>query len=142
MDGIRRIPSMVDVSYFENEVLESQKIPIPRSSVHARHIMYKGKYLDAVLPPKAVTDRFMREGLCYSFGFDKCPEKCREFDKDEIQDSLFAFENYQWQWDSRCYQMQVRHYTKVKELVKSFPKQFYFDVTNSASVCTLLDRFS
>ena len=141
-DGSGSIPSMVDASYFENEVLASEKIPIPRSSVHARHIMYEGKYLDGVIPPKAVTDRFMREGLCYSFGFDKCPEKCHEFDKDGIQDSLFAFENYQWQWDPRCYQMQVRHYTKVKELVESFPKQFFFDVTNSASMCNILDGIS
>eukprot|EP00112_Aurelia_sp_Birch-Aquarium-sp1_P019081 Seg4654.1 transcript_id=Seg4654.1/GoldUCD/mRNA.D3Y31 product="hypothetical protein" protein_id=Seg4654.1/GoldUCD/D3Y31 len=141
-NGIGAIPSMVDASYFENEVLASEKIPIPRSSVHARHIMHKGKYLDGVVPSKAVTDTFMKEGVCYSFGFEKCPEKCREFNKGEIQNSLFAFENYRWQWDPRCYQMQVKHYTRVSELVKSFPKQFYFDVTNSSSICTLLDRLS
>eukprot|EP00112_Aurelia_sp_Birch-Aquarium-sp1_P022362 Seg628.1 transcript_id=Seg628.1/GoldUCD/mRNA.D3Y31 product="hypothetical protein" protein_id=Seg628.1/GoldUCD/D3Y31 len=124
-NGIGAMPSMVDASYFENEVLASEKIPIPRSSVHARHIMHKGKYLDGVVPSKAVTDTFIKEGVCYSFGFEKCPEKCREFNKSEIQNSLFAFENYRWQWDPRCYQMQVRHYTKVNELVKSFPKQFY-----------------
>lgn len=131
-NGDGAIQSMVNASYFENEVLAKEKLPIPRSSVHARHLMYEGKYQDGFIPPKAVTDRLMKEGLCYSFGFDKT----------QIQKSLFTFEIYQWQWDPRCYEMQVRHYSKVHELVKLHPKQFCLDVTSSSSICSLLGKLS
>ena len=138
-NGIGAIPSMVNASYFENEVLASEKIPIPRSSVHARHLMVDGKYLDAIIPARTLTNRLMKEGICYSFGFEVCPEKCTEFSSTEIQHSLFAFENYRWQWDSRCFNMQERHYAKVHELVKFHPEQFYLDVQSNLKICSILD---
>ena len=139
-NGIGAIPSMVNASYFENEVLASEKIPIPRSSVHARHLMVNGKYLDAIIPARSLTNRLIKEGICYSFGFDLCPEKCTEFSSTEIQNSLFAFENYRWQWDTRCLKTQERHYAKVHELVKFYPEQFNLDLKNSSKLCSVLDK--
>ena len=141
-DGDGAIPSMVNASYFQNEVLAKEKIPVPRSSVHARHLMFDGKYQDGFIPPKSVTDRLMKEGLCYSFGFDQCHDKCLDFNKTQIQNSLFTFEIYQWQWDPRCYEMQVRHYSEVHRLVKLHPEQFYLDVTSSSSICKLMGMLS
>ena len=139
-NGIGAIPSMVNASYFENEVLANEKIPMPRSSVHARHLMVNGKYLNAIVPARSLTNKLMKEGICHSFGFMVCPEKCTEFSSTEIQNGLFEFETYRWQWDSRCYNLQERHYAKVHELVKFHPEQFYLDVKNSSKLCNVLDK--
>eukprot|EP00795_Rhopilema_esculentum_P006429 gene6429-11872_t len=101
---------MVDAAYFNNEVTPNEKLPIPRSSIHARHFMMDGKYQDAVEAPVPYINKVLKEGFCYSFGHEICPENCGEFDPNKIQDSLFAFENYRWQWDARCNATQTKHY--------------------------------
>lgn len=138
--GIGALPSMVDASYFETKVLASEKTPIPRSSVHARHVMSQGSYLDGAIPPKSLTNSLLKEGICYSFGFDICPEKCAEFDKARMHNILYEFENYRWQWDKRCHEIQEKHYLIVHKFVKSHPEQFFLDVKNSSTICNVLDK--
>ena len=133
-------PSMVSASYFENEVRPSEKIPIPRSSVHARHLMYKGRYLDPAIPPKSLTNSLLKEGICYSFGFEVCPEKCTEFDKSRMHNILYEFENYHWQWDKRCHEMQMKHYAVLRKFIKSHSQEFFLDINNRSTICKVLDN--
>ena len=141
-DGKGAIPSMVDAAYFDNEVLPSEKIPIPRSSIHVRHFMQKGKYHNAVEAPLAYTNKVLKEGFCYSFGMDVCPENCKEFDAMKLQESLFSFENYRWQWDPRCLTTQVTHYAIVKNFLRLYPHEFIVKVTNRKEICTILNELS
>ena len=89
-DGRGAIPSMVSVDYFKNDVLPSEKIPIPRSSIHARHFIQNGIYMDGVEAPNLYVKKLLKEGLCYSYGHQLCPQDCKEFDVERLQDSLFS----------------------------------------------------
>ena len=141
-DGTRAIPSMVNATYFEKEVLPSEKIPIPRSSVHIRHFMLNGRYQDAVSAPLWYTNKILKEGFCYSFGHAICPEQCTDFDSKKLQDSLFAFENYRWQWDPRCLEAQFKHYQVVKDFLGKDQNGFITDVKNKTNVCDILRSLS
>ena len=141
-DGKDAMPSMVDEAYFNNEVLPSEKVPIPRSSIHARHFMMDGKYQDAKQAPVSYTNKIMKEGFCYSFGHDICPERCKEFNLSKLQDSLFSFENYNWQWDPRCLDSQLKHYQAVKNFLNKYPNCFITNVSNKADVCNILQSLS
>ena len=55
-NGKDGIPSMVNATYFQKEVLPSEKVPVPRSSIHARHFMLNGKYQNAVKAPLRYTN--------------------------------------------------------------------------------------
>ena len=140
--GQGAIPSMVNATYFEKEVLPSEKIPIPRSSIHARHFMLDGKYKDGVAASLSYTNTQLREGFCFSFGHSLCPEKCKEFDSEKLQDNLFAFENYRWQWDKRCMETQVKHYNLVKAFLYKHPHGFITDVGNRTVVCNILQSLT
>ena len=140
--GQGAIPSMVNATYFEKEVLPSEKIPIPRSSIHARHFMLNGKYHDPAPAPLWYINKQLREGLCYSFGHSICPEKCKEFDSKKLHDSLFAFENYRWQWDERCMETQVKHYDLVKAFLSRHPDGFMTAVGNRTVLCNLLQSLA
>eukprot|EP00794_Sanderia_malayensis_P004890 gene4890-biopygen3968 len=135
------IPSMVDANYFNNDVKASEKIPIPRSSVHTRHLVFDGKYQDAIVPSEKLTDNLIREGLCYSFGFKRCPEKCSHFNKTALHDSLFAFENYRWQWDKRCMETQLKHYQQVEEISNNNPESFMINLEPS-QLCSAIGRLT
>ena len=141
-DGTGAIPSMVNATYFEKEVLPSEKVPMPRSSIHVRHFMLNGKYQDAVKAPLSYTNYILKEGVCYSFGHDVCPEKCAEFDFSKLQESLFAFENYRWQWDPRCLETQVKHYQVVRDFLLKDPNGFVTDVKNKTTICNILKSLS
>ena len=136
--GQGSIPSMVDAAYFNNEVTPNEKMPKPRSSIHARHFMMDGKYQDSVEAPVSYINKVLKEGFCYSFGHEICAENCREFDPKKIQDSLFAFENYRWQWDPRCNATQTKHYSVVKDFLKHHSHEFMFDARNKTQVCEKL----
>eukprot|EP00794_Sanderia_malayensis_P011885 gene11885-biopygen9521 len=135
------IPSMVDANYFNNYVKASEKIPIPRSSVHARHLMIGGKYRDAIAPSEKITNSLIREGLCYSFGLKLCPNSCFNVSETVLHDSLFAFENYRWQWDQRCMEMQLKHYQQVNKISHSNPKSFIIDLEPS-QLCSTIRNLS
>ncbi len=137
--GEGALPSMVGPSYFQNEVKDNEKVPIPRSSVHTRHLIYDGKYQDAVIPPPKETNKLLKEGLCYSFGFKLCPKSCSNYDEKAIHDSLFAFENYRWQWDSRCKEKQSIHYQTVHNIMQHEPEQFNLDLKDTNRICSLID---
>ena len=121
----------VPYDYFFTEVKPEEKIPYPRSSMHVRHFMLNGKYMDAREPTVRFVNDTLVEGLCYSFGIKLCGDLCREYNQTNIHVNLFNFENYDWLWDSRCIEKQIEHYKNVTDL---FNKRFFY-VDSSEEVC-------
>lgn len=121
----------VPYDYFFTEVKPEEKIPHPRSSMHVRHFMLNGKYMDAVEPTARFVNDTLVEGLCYSFGINLCGDLCREYNQTNIHVNLFNFENYDWLWDSRCMKKQIEHYKNVADL---FNKKFFY-IDSSEEVC-------
>ena len=121
----------VPYDYFFTEVKPEEKIPHPRSSVHIRHFMLNGKYMDPVVPTARFVNDTLVEGLCYSFGIKLCGDLCREYNQTNIHVNLFNFENYDWLWDSRCMEKQIEHYKNVADL---FNETFFY-MDSSEEVC-------
>ena len=92
----------VDPKYYHTEVKPEMKIPIPRTSVHLRYTIIKGEKYNAREPSKEDVNEIVKEGLCYSGGFQYCPEQCKKWNQSLIQYHLYSFEFYQWFWDLRC----------------------------------------
>ena len=127
----RPLNASVPYDYFFTEVKPEEKIPHPRSSIHVRHFMLNGKYMDAVEPTVRFVNDTLVEGLCYSFGIKLCGDLCREYNQTNIHVNLFNFENYDWLWDSRCMEKQIEHYKNVADL---FNKTFFY-MDSSEEIC-------
>ena len=115
----------VDPKYYHTEVKPEMKVPIPRTSVHLRYMILKGVSYDSREPPKEEINQIVKEGLCYSAGFQYCPEQCKKWSQSVVQYHLYSFEFYQWFWDSRCKEEQDKHYRNAKELVDYHVKNSY-----------------
>lgn len=127
----RPLKASVPFDYFFTEVKPEEKIPHPRSSIHIRHFMLNGKYMDAVVPTARFVNDTLVEGLCYSFGIKLCGDLCREYNQTNIHVNLFNFENYDWLWDSRCMEKQIEHYKNVANLFN----EMFFYMDSSEEVC-------
>ena len=127
----RPLNASVPYDYFFTEVKPEEKIPHPRSSIHVRHFMLNGKYMDAREPTARFVNDTLVEGLCYSFGIKLCGDLCREYNQTNIHVNLFNFENYNWLWDSRCMEKQIEHYKNVADL---FNETFFY-MDSSEEVC-------
>ena len=138
--GENLLRSQVPVEYYEREVKPEMRIPIPRSSIHLRHTITKGRVLDKQEPEKDVIEDFLKEGLCYSGGFEYCPAKCRRWDKSKIHYNLYSFERYQWFWDKRCKEEQDKHYRNVKKAINYYikHKMEIFGLSSIKDMCTLM----
>ena len=115
----------VDPKYYHTDVKPSMKIPIPRTSVHLRYMISKGVRYDKRNPPKEDITDIVQEGLCYSAGFQYCPEQCSKWNESAVQYHLYSFEFYQWFWDSRCKEEQEKHYKNVKKFVDFYVHSGY-----------------
>lgn len=128
--GQNWVPSQVPVDYYFKTVKPEMKVPIPRTSIHLHYRMVNGKYVLGETSDKSVRDDIIREGLCYSAGFDYCPEKCRKWKRNELHRNLFSFESAEWFWDERCLPQQKKHYKNVKKLVNYYMKNKKQDFGN------------
>ena len=131
-NGAELRDGQVDPKYYHTEVKPAMKVPIPRTSVHLRYMILKGVNYDQRIPPKEEVEAIIKEGLCYSAGFQYCPEQCKRWKQSAVQYHLFSFEFYQWFWDSRCQAEQEKHYRNVKELVEFHVKNNYEIFGNKA----------
>ena len=133
----------VDPKYYHTEVKPEMKIPIPRTSVHLRYtIIKKVEYLSRE-PPKEEVNDIIKEGLCYSAGFEYCPEQCKKWNKTAVQYHLYSFEFYQWFWDKRCKEEQDKHYKNVKEIVDFYVKNKYeiFGLPSINDLCKTIEEW-
>ena len=140
-DGKSWMPSQVPVQYYHTEVEPEMKIPIPRTSIHYRYTIVNGKSYVSQEPPPTVGEDFIREGLCYSAGFDYCPAECRKWNKSKIHYNLYSFEYYQWFWDKRCMAEQIKHYERVRKMVDYYVRNKIkvFNVEHVTEICNLIN---
>ena len=138
--GEKHVKSQVSVEYYQKEVKPEMRIPIPRSSIHLRYTITDGIILDKKEPEKNVIEDFIKEGLCYSAGFEYCPGKCKRWNNTHVHYNLYSFETYQWFWDKRCKEEQDKHYRNVKQLVNYYVNQNkeVFNVKSITELCNLL----
>ena len=132
--------SQVSPDYYRSNVPPEMLVPMPRSSIHLRYTITNGKIYDKSEPPKESIENFIKEGLCYSAGFDVCPENCKRWLRNNTHYNLFSFETYQWLWDKRCMEQQDQHYRNVKELVNYYvsSKKEIFGLASIDKLCTLI----
>ncbi|XP_065054670.1 uncharacterized protein LOC135683365 isoform X1 [Rhopilema esculentum] len=138
--GEHLLASQVSLDYYRTNVPPEMTIPMPRSSIHLRYTITNGQSYDSKVPPKEYIEDFIKEGLCYSAGFDVCPESCKKWNQAKIHYHLYSFEFYQWFWDKRCKEEQDKHYRNVKELVRYYAssKMEVFGLSSLDQLCTIL----
>ena len=138
--GEDRFESQVTPEYYEKEVTPEMRVPIPRSSVHLRYTIRNGKRYISKEPEQNIVEDFVKEGLCYSAGFDYCPEQCKRWNRTNIHYNLYSFEFYQWFWDKRCKEEQDKHYANVKQIINYYIKENkeVFNLPSIQQLCTLL----
>ncbi len=136
------VPNMVKPEYFHKEVKPEEKIPIPRSAIHLRYSITNKKHLLGQEPEPFIVDDFIREGLCYSGGFERCPEKCKRWNKNKVHYNLYSFEWYQWFWDKRCLAEQEKHYEKVESFLQYYvdKNKEIFGLQSISQMCSLFDN--
>ena len=117
-NGQNRHASQVPVVYYQTEVKPFMKVPIPRSSIHLRYTITNGVFLLSKAPARHIWEDFIKEGLCYSAGFEYCPAKCARWNATKVHYNLFSFQSFQWFWDDRCYAQQQKHYQHVRAYIK------------------------
>ncbi|KAL3856472.1 hypothetical protein ACJMK2_011226 [Sinanodonta woodiana] len=100
-------PGREPYMFYQTNVTEEQKIPKPRSSIHLR-------YHDNWKNPDTLRS-VIKTGICFSGGFDVCPEKCKHLNRSALQNELYYFEYNNWSWDKRCLDQQRKHYALVDE---------------------------
>eukprot|EP00112_Aurelia_sp_Birch-Aquarium-sp1_P024099 Seg746.5 transcript_id=Seg746.5/GoldUCD/mRNA.D3Y31 product="hypothetical protein" protein_id=Seg746.5/GoldUCD/D3Y31 len=143
-EGQRRRASQVTPKYLRN--IDSElKVPKPRVAIHARHFLEDNEFFSDALdtmkePVHTYLERRLQEGLCFSIGFQRCPERCTAFQKSELHKSLFSFEMFEWLWDKRCHQAQRKHYMNVQRLINSNEEngKRMFGVSLPNNVCSLM----
>ena len=143
-DGQRRRASQVTFNYLKN-IDWKLKIPKPRVAIHARHFLENSQYVSGSLetmkePVHSYLERRLQEGLCFSIGFDRCPEGCTAFNSSKLHQTLFSFEIFEWSWDKRCYEAQTVHYQNVKRLIDSHEGngKRMFGVGSLNDICSLI----
>lgn len=120
------------------------KVPVVRVSTHARYVNVDGKIhskIDSMIDPYATwLDKTIKEGICYSIGFEMCPNLCTQFSREKPHASLFSFETFNWLWEKEwCAREQAKHYANVHNYLRWGYKGKYFGFFDSLEeVCTLL----
>ena len=140
--GDRRRESQQSLVYFRS-IDANLLIPKPRVAIHAKHYMehetYITTYDDITKEPYFSHLKYrLREGLCHSIWFDRCPEQCVGIDKNSVQLSIYSFEMFDCTWDKRCFDEQKKHYEDVRKLIiyneqhgiKMFGVEKYSDACN------------
>ena len=122
--GDRRRESQQTVEYFKN-IDPKYRVPKPRVAIHGKHHMEGSRYSSVSNAFDLTKDPYftelkvrVREGLCRSLWFDRCPEKCVGLQRDSVQLSIYEFEMFNWLWDKRCLEEQRKHYENVNRLIK------------------------
>ncbi|KAL3856471.1 hypothetical protein ACJMK2_011225 [Sinanodonta woodiana] len=121
-------PGREPYAFYQTNVTEVQKIPKPRSSIHLR-------YHDNWKNPDTLRN-VIKTGVCFSGGFDICPDQCKHLNRSALQKELYYFEYNDWSWDKRCLDQQRKHYALVDKQRNEVVLQAL------ASGCAEVDRLS
>ena len=140
--GEHRRDSQQTINYLKG-IDQKYKVPKPRVAIHARHYTENGEYISGNYidinkePYFSQLERKVREGLCFSVGFDRCPKQCYSFEKTSLQITLYSFEMFDWIWDPRCLDEQRKHYKSVEYLIRYNEEhgKRMFGLNNLAGIC-------
>ena len=116
--------------------------PKPRMAINAKHYMKNNKLgtLHVNVSNSAYftgLKQRLREGLCHSILFDRCPEKCVGIEKNSMQLSLCSFEIFDSTRESQCLEELKKHYQDVKQMIV-YNEQHgirMFGAANCSAVC-------
>ncbi|KAL3873294.1 hypothetical protein ACJMK2_036430 [Sinanodonta woodiana] len=110
-NGLSIQAGRVDQVYYEKHLTPEQKVPKPRASIHYR---YHPKHTEG-----STYNNIIKNGICFSGGFDLCREKCAHLNRSSLHLELFRFEFTDWSWDTRCIEKQREHYEAVAKIADS-----------------------
>ncbi|KAL3856644.1 hypothetical protein ACJMK2_011372 [Sinanodonta woodiana] len=100
-------PGRQPYAFYLTNVTEEQKVPKPRAAIHYRyHYSVNWEQSETLID-------VLKTGICFSGGFDLCPEKCEHLNQTALHKQLCFFEYNDWSWDKRCLDEQRKHYAKV-----------------------------
>ena len=123
------VPQREDPTYYDKLVTAEQKFPIAGVSVHYKYV--PGNW---VLPE--TYRNLLRSGICFSGGFELCPEKCKRYNKSSVRREMFEFDTVNWTWDKRCTEAQEKHYREATKYASSK----YSDIIRNA--CNEVDTLT
>ena len=101
-----------DPAYYDKLVTAEQKFPIARTSVHY-------KYVPGDWTKQETYRHLLRSGICFSGGFELCPDKCKQYNKSSVRTEMFEFDLINWTWDKRCIEAQNIHYKEAAKYSSS-----------------------
>ncbi|KAL3856599.1 hypothetical protein ACJMK2_011334 [Sinanodonta woodiana] len=105
--GEANSPNRHSYEFYQNNVTDDQRSPKPRSSIHYR---YYPNWRKPITLRNAI-----KTGICFSGGFDLCPDQCKHLNQSSLHTDLYFFEFIDWSWDKRSLDEQKKHYAKVLE---------------------------
>ena len=95
-----------DSKYYDKTLTTEQRKPIARWCAHYKYILRNWKNQNAYR-------NLLRSSICFSGGFELCPEKCTQYNKTSIRREMFEFGYMKWTWDKRCLAAQEDHYKQI-----------------------------
>ncbi|KAL3885450.1 hypothetical protein ACJMK2_025507 [Sinanodonta woodiana] len=104
-NGEKNSPGRQSPEFYRTQVRAEEKMPKPRAAIHYR-------YHNGWKSQETIRD-VIKTGLCFSGGFDLCPNMCRHLNNSGLQEELFQFDYSDWTWDKRCMAAQKKHYEFV-----------------------------
>ena len=118
-----------DSKYYDKTLTAEQRMPIARCCAHYKYIIKDWKNQDAYR-------NLLRSSICFSGGFELCPEKCTQYNKTSVRREMFEFGHLNWTWDKRCLAAQEDHYKQAARYVNSS----YSDIIRNA--CNEVDSLT
>ncbi|KAK3607570.1 hypothetical protein CHS0354_011107 [Potamilus streckersoni] len=98
-------PGRQPYEFYQTNVSDQQKVPKPRAAIHYR---YHRNWTNP-----STLQNVVKAGICFSGGFDLCPDLCKHLNRSGLQRELYRFEYNDWSWDQRCLDEQRKHYQLV-----------------------------
>ena len=94
-----------DPAYYNRTLLPENTVPFPRVCDHYKYHEIYGSW------KRQTTYRTLfKASICFSGGFEICPETCNQFKKDSLRREMFRFDFNDWTWDDRCLAAQLKYY--------------------------------
>ena len=118
-----------DSKYYDKTLTTEQRMPIARWCAHYKYIIKDWKNQDAYR-------NLLRSSICFSGGFELCPEKCAQYNKTSVRREMFEFGHLNWTWDKRCSAAQEDHYKQAARYASSS----YSDIIRNA--CNEVDSLT
>ena len=72
---------------YKNNILPEHTHPFVRISYHYKYNNIYGNWKS-----QTTLRKLLKAGICHAGGFERCPEKCRQFKKDSLRKEMFIFE--------------------------------------------------